>query len=77
MLGTGVYVSRVASDENLADLPSREEYGLLARLGAVRVEPFLDDKFNDPGSWEALSLPSLKGFRDGDATSVAEQLDNS
>ena len=31
---TRVWIERVASDDNISDLPSREEYELLADLGA-------------------------------------------
>ena len=38
-LGVEVRVERVPSEENIADLPSRECYGLLERMGAQMV-PF-------------------------------------
>ena len=36
---TWVWVERVPSDDNIADFPSREEYGLLRDMGAVWREP--------------------------------------
>ena len=32
-MGTGAYVVRVPTKDNLADDPSRERYGLLKRMG--------------------------------------------
>ena len=46
---------RVPSEENIADLPSREEYTLMKKLGPW-LEPILDDVFREPQSWAALSL---------------------
>ena len=37
--GMHLWFERVASDDNLSDLPSREEYGLVERLGAVWRAP--------------------------------------
>jgi hypothetical protein len=54
-----LWVERVPTEENIADLPSRESYSLLQRLGAVFVEPMLDPVFRRPDAWEALSLRSL------------------
>ena len=53
-------VDRVPSKLNIADLPSREEYSLLALLGAVRVKPVLDGPFWDPTSWSALSAVTAR-----------------
>ena len=60
-LGIDLQVERVPSDDNIADLPSREEYCLLRSLGAVFEEPLLDKDFWDPSSWEALSLRKVFG----------------
>ncbi|CAK0829058.1 unnamed protein product, partial [Prorocentrum cordatum] len=38
-----LHVQRVASVDNIADLPSRESYSLLYRLGAEWIPPVLDD----------------------------------
>ena len=42
--------------DNIADLPSREEYDLLRGLGAVFWPPLLDDLHKKPEAWESLSL---------------------
>ena len=55
-LGMGLFVSRVASKENLSDDPSREKYDLLQKLKAVWVEPHLDKQFRAPQAWESLSI---------------------
>lgn len=55
-LGTGLFVSRVPTKENLADDPSRERYSLLEMLGAVRMEPFLHHSFELAQTWNALSV---------------------
>lgn len=55
-LGTGLYIGRVPSKDNLSDDPSREKYDLLERLEAVHVEPWLSPEFERAQSWEALSL---------------------
>ena len=51
-----LFVQRVPALENIADLPSREEYGLLRAIGAVHYVPVLDQSFWQPGAWESLSL---------------------
>ena len=38
---------------------AREDYKLLERIGARRVEAKLDDLFLDPGAWTSLSVASL------------------
>ena len=55
-LHASLYVSRVPTAANIADLPSREEYALLYDIGAKRVEPWLANRFWDPYAWEALVL---------------------
>ena len=55
-LGAHIWVQRVPTDDNIADLPSREKYGLLERIGAVHTEPFLGPEFWHPEAWEALSV---------------------
>ncbi len=52
----GLYISRVASKENLADDPSREEYGLMQRIKAEYVEPLLCPLFAAAQTWQALSI---------------------
>ena len=55
-LRTGVWVVRVPTDVNLADLPSREKYDLLQRVGAKQVSAFLSDAFKDAQSWTSLAI---------------------
>ena len=53
-LGTGIFVSRVPTKLNLADDPSREDYKLLARMGAIRREPWIDPRFLQRDTWVSL-----------------------
>ena len=41
-VGCAPWFKRVPTDDNVADLPSREDYGLLRALGAAFVEPRLE-----------------------------------
>ena len=52
-----LYVERVPTDDNIADLPSREAYDLLKSMGVVAVEAKLDRMFCCPEAWESLSAP--------------------
>ena len=58
MLGCHMIVDRVPTKDNIADLPSREQYTLLELMGTVRVEPFLDSMFWDEKAWDTLQLQS-------------------
>ena len=49
-------IERVPTSENIADLPSREEYGLLKQLDSKFVQPHLESSFWEPSAWSALSL---------------------
>jgi len=55
-LKLAVWVMRVPTSENIADDPSREDYCLLEKLGAVRSKPVLDNVFWHAQTWAALSL---------------------
>ena len=55
-LGCHLRVDRVPSSLNLSDLPSREEYELLRKLGAKWCQPCLDDVFWRPDAWENLRM---------------------
>lgn len=63
--GYGIWVERVPTKDNIADLPSRESYGLLQAMGARWVEPVMDDAFLEPTKWEHVALvnsgPRLSG----------------
>ena len=56
VLRCALFIQRVPTDENIADLPSREEYALLRAIGAQCVPPRMDTEFWHPWTWEALSL---------------------
>lgn len=47
---------RVTTKDNIADDPSREDYELLWRIGAARVEAVLEDVFLHAQTWQASSL---------------------
>jgi len=55
-LGTGLYVGRVPTKDNISDDPSRERYTLLNGIGAIRLEPWLHPTFEAAQTWKALSL---------------------
>ena len=54
-LGIDMRVDRVPTEDNIADLPSREDYVLLQKLGAVAVDAKLDAMFCCPEAWESLT----------------------
>ncbi len=49
-----LYVVRVATELNIADLPSRGEFQLLEEQGAVYVEPRLEEPHLQQEYWEVL-----------------------
>ena len=49
-----VVVERVSTNDNIADLPSRQEFDLLRAQGAVELRPKLDDVFNENETWSML-----------------------
>jgi len=49
-------MGRVPAHENISDNPSREGYGVLERMGAVRVRPHLSHHFRQALAREALSI---------------------
>ena len=50
-----LWIDRVPTDDNIADLPSRTEYELLYAHGAKFVDPCLDEIFWQPEAWSTLS----------------------
>ena len=52
--GHGLWIERVPTDDNVADLPSREEYELLERIGAQWTKPVMDCAFEDPSKWSMV-----------------------
>ena len=53
-----MWVERVPTADNIADLPSREDYMLLTKMGSEWARPVLDDAFWSPQEWENVSLLS-------------------
>ena len=51
-------IDRVPTKDNIADLPSREEYRLLTAMGTVFVEPVLDEMFWTKKAWDTAKLLS-------------------
>ena len=49
-----LHVVRVATDDNIADLPSRRDFGFLKHIGAIEVPPVLDSVFRRADAWEVL-----------------------
>ena len=49
-----VYVQRVDTDDNIADLPSRGSFHILRRLGAMYVQPRLEPCFRASTAWSIL-----------------------
>ena len=49
--GHGLWVERVPTKDNIADLPSREEYALLEEIGATWTYPVMDAAFKEPEKW--------------------------
>jgi len=64
-IGMESWVDRVPTAENIADDPSREHYALLEKVGAVRIDPILDNCFVCPESWEALKLRPCEAIHKG------------
>ena len=53
--GVGLWVDRVGTHDNISELPSREQYGLLAHLGAQWVQPQLPSELEEPRAWESVA----------------------
>ena len=56
---TGMHIDRVPSEENISDLPSREQYELLGKLEAERVTPFLHPLAGCVQQWELIGSESM------------------
>ncbi len=50
-----LFVRRVATDDNLADLPSRLDFKLLKAIGAIEVTPRLAESYMNPETWDVLN----------------------
>jgi hypothetical protein len=55
-IDASIYVDRVATDLNIADLPSRRDFYLLKAMRCVQLEPRLDSRFRTPKAWGSLSI---------------------
>ena len=55
-LGIDMWIERVPTKSNIADLPSRKRFELLEMLRAERVKARWDAAFWDPCPWESLRL---------------------
>ena len=53
--GIAVHVQRIASDDNIADLPSRGEMQWIASRGVIEVKPKLAEVFECPEAWRELT----------------------
>ena len=51
-----VHVLRVPTDDNIADLPSRNAYALLNQLGARSTPAVLAEQYLDVQTWQSLTL---------------------
>ena len=51
-----LWVERVASEENIADLPSRGAFEVLESLGAERLPPYIDSAFLRPSDWQGVTM---------------------
>ena len=49
-----VFIKRVATDDNLADLPSRGDFHLLSFMKAVEVSPVTHSFYDDGSAWAEL-----------------------
>ena len=50
-----LFIKRVATDDNIADLPSRREFKILREKGAVEVSPTLSYDFLEASTWQSLN----------------------
>eukprot|EP00973_Karenia_brevis_P044466 6158648-Karenia_brevis.AAC.1 len=50
-----VWIQRVGTHDNVADLPSRNDLSVLRAIGATSVEPCLKDIYTKTKSWDLLS----------------------
>ena len=50
-----LYIKRVPTDDNIADLPSRREFTILRSKGAIEMEPLLEDEFLKASTWQSVN----------------------
>jgi hypothetical protein len=54
MARVNIHVKRVATDMNIADLPTRDSFELLHSMGDVEVPPILTNSYRQQQAWEVL-----------------------
>ena len=54
ILNMSIHIVRVASSDNVADLPSRHEFKLLKDKGAIEVGPHFGSEYCSEKSWAVL-----------------------
>eukprot|EP00973_Karenia_brevis_P041837 5791564-Karenia_brevis.AAC.1 len=54
VLGIKLYVTRVGTKENIADLPSRMDFAFLRKMGACEYKPVLIEKYEKAETWNIL-----------------------
>ena len=52
--GLSLYIVRVATHDNIADLPSRDAFEMLRVAGAEELEPILQQEYWSHRTWEVL-----------------------
>ena len=52
--GMSLWVERVSTDDNIADLPSRNEFQVLEQAGAQYVVPVLREQYWELETWSIL-----------------------
>ena len=52
-----LWITRVDTDKNVADLPSRGHYWFLREKGALELEPRIDGPYLQPACWQYLMDP--------------------
>ena len=53
--GYDIWIERVASQENIADLPSRGSFEVMKGLGAQEMDPHIDPAFLRPTEWHNVT----------------------
>ena len=54
ILNMSIHIIRVASSDNVADLPSRRDFRLLHDKGAIEVSPHFGSVYCNERSWAVL-----------------------
>ena len=54
-LRVNAWITRVPTDDNVADLPSRGEYNLLRRMGAIRRAAWIAPEYLQPAAWAVFN----------------------